>query len=67
MLHQNVQSRQRKGGKLDPDYIGPYTVMNVDGKAIDLKDDKGRSCPKIKKDHLVFFFGGVSLKSPQTQ
>ncbi len=40
MLRQNMRSRQRKGGKLDPDYIGLYTVMNVDGKSIYLKDNK---------------------------
>ncbi len=40
VLRQNVRSRQRKGGKLDPDYIGLYTVMNVDGKSIYLKDNK---------------------------
>lgn len=65
MLRQNVQSRQRKGGKLDPDYIGPYTVMNVDGKSIDLKDDKGHSCPKINKDHLVHFLEGYPSKVPK--
>ncbi len=67
MLHQNVRSRQRKGGKLDPDYIGPYTVMNVDGKSIDLKDDKGHSCPKINKDHLGhFFWMSIIQKSPNS-
>ncbi|KAL1246484.1 hypothetical protein QQF64_034618 [Cirrhinus molitorella] len=60
VLRQNIRSRQRKGGKLDPDYIGSYTVINVEGKSIDLKDDKGHCFPKINKDHLVHF-----IESPQ--
>ncbi len=60
-----MRCRQRKGGKLDPDYIGPYTVINVDGKSIDLKDYKRRSCPKINKDHLVHFLEEYPTKVPK--
>ncbi|KAF4110741.1 hypothetical protein G5714_007772 [Onychostoma macrolepis] len=39
--------------------------MNVDGKSIDLKDDKGRFCPKINKDHLVHFLEEYPSKVPK--
>ncbi len=39
--------------------------MNVDGKSIDLKDDKGHSCPKINKDHLVHFLEEYPSKVPK--
>ncbi|CAG6022010.1 unnamed protein product, partial [Menidia menidia] len=28
----NVRSQQRKGGKLDPNYLGPFTIVAIDGK-----------------------------------
>ncbi len=34
VLRKNKRSQQRKGGKLDPDFFGPYTVTKVDGKSI---------------------------------
>ncbi|CAM4276443.1 unnamed protein product [Leuciscus chuanchicus] len=55
VLRQNIRSRQRKGGKLNPDYLGPYTVINVEGKSIDVVDDEGKQIPKINIDHLIIF------------
>ncbi|CAL8269656.1 unnamed protein product [Arctogadus glacialis] len=34
----NIRSRQRKGGKLDPNFLGPYTVSSVENKSADLVD-----------------------------
>ena len=65
VLRQNIRSKQRKGGKLDPDYLGPYTVINVEGKSIDVVDDEGKQIPKINIDHLIHFFGGSSSKSSE--
>ena len=55
VLRQNIRSQQRKGGKLDPNFLGPYTVMKVERKSIDLMDDRSELCPKINLDHLVHF------------
>ncbi|RXN21892.1 voltage-dependent calcium channel subunit alpha-2 delta-3-like isoform X2 [Labeo rohita] len=55
VLRQNIRSRQRKGGKLDPDYLGPYTVVRVEGKSIDVVDDEGKEISKINIDHLIHF------------
>lgn len=56
VLRQNKRSQQRKGGKLDPDFFGPYTVTKVDGKSIDIVDDHGKLFPTVNLDHLVHFF-----------
>ena len=37
----NIRSRQRKGGKLDPNFLGPYTVLSVENKSADLVDVNG--------------------------
>ncbi|XP_062385207.1 uncharacterized protein LOC134072498 [Sardina pilchardus] len=34
----NIRSQQRKGGKLDPEFLGPFTVSKVEGKSVDLID-----------------------------
>ncbi|XP_073802847.1 uncharacterized protein [Danio rerio] len=48
----NVRSEQRKGGKLDPEYFGPFVVTKIQGKSVDLVDSEGRSTKKINKDQL---------------
>jgi hypothetical protein len=48
----NIRSRQRKGGKLDPNFLGAYTVSSVDNKSADLVDVNGVVIPKINIDHL---------------
>ncbi len=65
VLRQNKRSQQRKGGKLDPDFFGPYTVTKVDGKSIDIVDDHGKLFPTVNLDHLVHFFRRSSTKSSQ--
>ncbi|KAL2102408.1 hypothetical protein ACEWY4_001576 [Coilia grayii] len=55
VLRQNIRSQQRKGGKLDPDFLGPFTVTQVEGKSVDLIDDKGKTYKKINLDHLVHY------------
>ncbi|XP_076155592.1 uncharacterized protein LOC143138965 [Alosa pseudoharengus] len=58
VLRQNIRSQQRKGGKLDPHVLVPYTVVKVDGTSVDLMDDRvleniwerrmgGKLCSKI--------------------
>ena len=52
VMRQNVWSQQRKGSKLDPTYLGPYTILAIVGKSVDLLDGQGMVVPKIDKDHL---------------
>ena len=39
---QNVRIQQRKGGKLDPDYLGPFTIVALQNKSTDLSNEEGR-------------------------
>ncbi|XP_060738578.1 uncharacterized protein LOC132854302 [Tachysurus vachellii] len=48
----NVRSEQRKGGKLDPDYFGPFMITKIEGKSVDLVDSDGRPTCKVNIDHL---------------
>ncbi|MEQ2259727.1 hypothetical protein XENORESO_016934 [Xenotaenia resolanae] len=41
-----------KGRKLDPNYLGPYTIMSISGKSVDLQDSQGGITPKINVDHI---------------
>ncbi len=49
---QNIRSQQRKGGKLEANFIGPYTITLLEGKSADLVDERGVKFPKINVDHL---------------
>nr|XP_049579031.1 protein diaphanous homolog 1-like isoform X2 [Syngnathus scovelli]XP_049579032.1 protein diaphanous homolog 1-like isoform X2 [Syngnathus scovelli] len=52
VLRQNIRSQQRKGGKLNPDFLGPYKIVAIEGKTADLQDENGALVPKINIDHL---------------
>ncbi|KAK1166319.1 hypothetical protein AOXY_G12923 [Acipenser oxyrinchus oxyrinchus] len=53
VLRKNRRSQQRKGGKMDRDLLGPFTITAVQGKSADLTDEKGKVFPSISLDHLV--------------
>lgn len=38
---QNVRNQQRKGGKLEANFLGPFTVMALHGKSADLLREDG--------------------------
>ncbi|KAG5263189.1 hypothetical protein AALO_G00283570 [Alosa alosa] len=48
-------SRQRKGGQLDPSFLGPYTVVKVGGMSVDIMYGRGTVFPKINTAHLIHF------------
>nr|XP_061824504.1 uncharacterized protein LOC133611595 isoform X1 [Nerophis lumbriciformis]XP_061824505.1 uncharacterized protein LOC133611595 isoform X1 [Nerophis lumbriciformis]XP_061824507.1 uncharacterized protein LOC133611595 isoform X1 [Nerophis lumbriciformis] len=48
----NVRSQQRKGGKLDPDFLGPFCITKIQGKSIDLVSTDGKPVYKVNADHL---------------
>ncbi|XP_056606892.1 uncharacterized protein LOC130424925 [Triplophysa dalaica] len=49
---QNVRTKQRKGGKLDANFLGPFTITSLEGKSADLENGMGVKIPKINIDHL---------------
>ncbi|RXN38205.1 sentrin-specific protease 1-like isoform X1 [Labeo rohita] len=49
---QNVRMEQRKGGKLEPNFLGPYRIASLEGKSAGLEDETGVVIPKINIDHL---------------
>ncbi|XDV11184.1 hypothetical protein PO909_000192 [Leuciscus waleckii] len=48
----NIRSQQRKGGKLEANFLGPYTITKLEGKSADLEDEGGVKFPRINVDHL---------------
>nr|XP_057941407.1 uncharacterized protein LOC131137437 isoform X2 [Doryrhamphus excisus] len=44
---QNVRSQQRKGGKLESNFLGPFTITTIHGKSADLIGDNGVDYKKI--------------------
>ena len=55
VLRKNICMQQRKGGKLERTWLGPYIIKKLENKSADLRDDKGRQHPKINTDHLKPF------------
>lgn len=52
---QNVRNQQRKGGKLEPNFLGPFTTTAIQGKSADLLGDDGSQYKSINVDHLKSF------------
>ncbi|RXN34375.1 myosin-1 isoform X3 [Labeo rohita] len=48
----NIRSQQRKGGKLEANFLGPYIIILLEDKSADLVDERGVTFPKINVDHL---------------
>ncbi|KAJ4927212.1 hypothetical protein JOQ06_014947 [Pogonophryne albipinna] len=49
---QNKRSQQRKGGKLEPHCLRPFTIVNLQGKSADLQGEKWALIHKVSIDHL---------------
>lgn len=52
VLCKNIRQEQRKGGKLEADLLGPFTITKIEGKSIDLKTQKGLILERINVAHL---------------
>ncbi|XP_034540593.1 sentrin-specific protease 2-like [Notolabrus celidotus] len=52
VLRKNIHQEQRKGGKMEPDLLGPFAIVNIEGKSADLLQCNGRTIEKINIDHL---------------
>lgn len=55
VLRKNIRTQQRKGGKLERSWLGPYEIVHLKDKSADLRDEKGSIYPKISTDHLKSF------------
>ncbi|XP_032435748.1 uncharacterized protein LOC116730540 [Xiphophorus hellerii] len=55
VLRQNVRSQQRKGGKLEPNFLGPFKISALQGKSADLISENGALFKNISIDHLKHF------------
>ncbi|RXN03986.1 gypsy retrotransposon integrase 1-like protein [Labeo rohita] len=55
VLRKNIRTQQRKGGKLERSWLGPYEIIFLKDKSADLRDEKGDIYPKINSDHLKLF------------
>ena len=54
VLWKNIRSQQRKGGKLDKSWIGPFTIVAIDKKSADLQSGN-QLLPKVNIDHLRIY------------
>ncbi|XP_041860681.1 cold shock-induced protein TIR1-like [Melanotaenia boesemani] len=54
VLRKNIRSQQRKGGKLDPNWTGPFTIVAIHDKSADLQSET-QFIPKVNIDHLQPF------------
>ena len=52
---QNIRSQQRKGGKLDANFLGPYNITAIQGKSADLQGENGAVFLKVNVDHLKIY------------
>ncbi|RXN15276.1 myosin-1 isoform X3 [Labeo rohita] len=53
VLVRNVRQENRKGGTMDPDMLGPFTVVNIHDKIVDVVSKKGKKKMKFNTDHLI--------------
>lgn len=58
-----MRSQQRKGGKLVPNYLGPYNIAVITGKTVGVVNSQGVTTPKVNIDHLIVF----TEEQPQQQ
>ncbi|XP_033744991.1 uncharacterized protein LOC117330664 [Pecten maximus] len=56
LIHNARKAATKKKGNLDPNYHGPYKVVNIDGKCATLQNDSGHTLKrKTNIDHLKLF------------
>ncbi|XP_061732882.1 uncharacterized protein LOC133536406 [Nerophis ophidion] len=50
---QNVKNQHRKGGKLEANFLGPYTITALEGKSANLEGKNGAVFRRVNIDHLI--------------
>ncbi|KAL1268443.1 hypothetical protein QQF64_033806 [Cirrhinus molitorella] len=52
VLVRNKRQECRKGGKMDPDMLGPFSIVKVDGKSIEVTSEAKGKIIQFNTDHL---------------
>ncbi|XP_030281592.1 uncharacterized protein LOC115586585 [Sparus aurata] len=55
VLQKNIRQEQRKGGKLEADFLGPLKIVELEGKSADLVSQRGQRKIKVNIDHLIHY------------
>lgn len=55
VLQKNRRQEQRKGGKLEADFLGPLKIVALEGKSADLVSQRGKQKMKVNIDHLTHY------------
>ncbi|CAL8398974.1 unnamed protein product [Arctogadus glacialis] len=60
----NVRSLQWKGGKLNPEFLGPFTVVNIEEKSVDLVDSSLHLPPPLHLPTPLYLPAQLHLPPP---
>ncbi|RXN37825.1 gag-pol fusion [Labeo rohita] len=63
VLRKNIREEQRKGGKMGSAMLGPFTVVHIQGKSVDLVSAKGKALVKIVNAYLTSLVGQYTTGS----
>ncbi|KAM8953237.1 uncharacterized protein RCH25_044054 [Pelodytes ibericus] len=68
VLLYNMRRKGRKGGRMEPDFFGPYTIMEICGKVVKLCTLDGAPLKqKINVDHIKPYIRSARTTAPKTQ
>ncbi|CAH2307106.1 Hypothetical predicted protein [Pelobates cultripes] len=68
VLLYNMRKRGRKGGRIEPDFSGPYIIKELCGKVVKLENLCGVTLKKkISIDHIKPYRRSEGKQSPQAQ
>ncbi|KAM8952905.1 uncharacterized protein RCH25_043643 [Pelodytes ibericus] len=68
VLLYNMRRKGRKGGRMEPDFFGPYTIMEICGKVVKLCNLDGEPLKqKINVDHIKPYIRSARTTAPKTQ
>ena len=60
VLYRNNRKKTRKGGQLEPDWNGPYTVEGTIGTSVSLANAHGKKISKVSSLHLKPFLSSTN-------
>ena len=56
VLQKNIRQEQRKGGKMDPEMLGPFKIIKLEGKSANLLAEGGKRKHTVNIDLLTHYF-----------
>lgn len=68
VVKKNVKSLQRKGGKIESKFLGPFTIVGLEGKVAQIRNDKDNT-EMVNIDNLKSFriYTGRVPHKPKTE